>query len=459
MNKKNKTQKRGGKVIGSGGFGCVLKPPIHCKTVLDSIKSKSSKIGITKLMLKKYAKEEFNEIMKYRPLLKNIPNYNSYFLIEGFELCKPDKLTKEDLKQFNEKCDSLNSSGIVEYTVNNSLEKLLSINMPYGGIDIVEYVDSNADKNEEKIVELNNTLIDLLINGILPMNNKNIYHGDIKSSNILVQYEKSMKTRLIDWGLSTIYYSNEPIPKIMKNRPFQYNIPFSNILFTELFQKMYKDFLKETLEVTYENIRLFTINYVLAWVEKRGPGHLKTINIIFDELFKDDLKTNEEDLKSGLIQYDFTFYYIFEYISRVLMKYTKERKFELIEYFNDVYIKNMDIWGFVTTYFSIMEYLYNHYETFTLTQKKITDKIKELVLILLEHSDTPIPISKIKSVLLSLNELLPYLNHETLKKERKNVKKFTEGTTTHGGKSTIFHKKMVKSLKKIKKRHSKKYIQ
>ena len=310
MNKKpmkNKSIKRGGKVIGSGGFGCVLKPPIHCKTVLDSIKKKGSKKGITKLMLKKYAKEEFNEILKYRPLLKNIPNYNSYFLIEDFELCKPDHLQTEDLKQFNENCDALHSSGIMEDTVNNSLNKLLAINMPYGGIDVGEYIDTGKGD----LVTLNHKLIDLLDNGILPMNKERVYHGDIKSSNILVQDGENMKTRLIDWGLSTVYYEKDSIPKIMRNRPFQYNIPFSNILFTDLFQKMYKEFLKETEVINNETIRIFTINYVLAWVEKRGPGHLKTINAIFDELFENELKTNQEELKSGIIEYDFTFYYIF----------------------------------------------------------------------------------------------------------------------------------------------------
>jgi len=454
---KNKTIKRGGKVIGSGGFGCVLKPPIHCKNVLDSIKTKGSKKGITKLMLKKYAKEEFNEVIKYSSLLKSIPNYNSYFLIEGFELCKPCRLQKEDLKQFNEKCDALHSSGINEHTVNHSLNKLLAINMPYGGIDVGEYID----RGKRDLVTLNHTLIDLLENGILPMNNENVYHGDIKSSNILVQDEENgMKTRLIDWGLSTVYYEKELVPKIMRNRPFQYNIPFSNILFTDLFQKMYKDFLKETELINNETIRIFTINYVLEWVEKRGPGHLKTINAIFDELFKNELKTNEEELKSGIIQYDFTFYYIFEYITKILIKYTKERKLDLIEYFSDVYMKNMDVWGFVSVYFSILEYLYNHFETFSLSQKRIIGKIKELIYILLEHSDTAIDINQIKSVLKDLDSFLPSIN-EGLLKERKYGKKkeFTEGTTVvNGGKGSVHHKKIVKTLKKMKRKYSKKII-
>jgi len=41
-----------------------------------------------------------------------------------------------------------------------------------------------------------------LTNGIVPMNNANIYHCDIKETNVLVDKQGgNIKTRLIDWGL------------------------------------------------------------------------------------------------------------------------------------------------------------------------------------------------------------------------------------------------------------------
>ena len=56
----------GGKVIDSGGFGCVFSPELKCH------KNKSKTKKISKLMLKRYAYEEYNNIMKIKDLLKHI---------------------------------------------------------------------------------------------------------------------------------------------------------------------------------------------------------------------------------------------------------------------------------------------------------------------------------------------------------------------------------------------------
>ena len=100
-NKRTNKLKNGGKVISSGGFGCVFYPSLKCKT------KKRSSNEITKLMTKKHAKEEYEEIKEIREILKHIPNFENYFLIKQFSICQPDKLTKEDLKDFNKKCSAL----------------------------------------------------------------------------------------------------------------------------------------------------------------------------------------------------------------------------------------------------------------------------------------------------------------------------------------------------------------
>ena len=40
-----------------------------------------------------------------------------------------------------------------------------------------------------------------------------------------------VKTRLIDWGLAFKYNKNGSLPNEILDRPLQYNIPFSSILF------------------------------------------------------------------------------------------------------------------------------------------------------------------------------------------------------------------------------------
>ena len=88
--KKSLTQKYNiaGKVIGSGGFGCIFKPQLKCK----KNKYKYDKKGISKLMKNRYVKEELREINLIKKLTKTIKNRNKYFLLDNVYSCKPKSI-------------------------------------------------------------------------------------------------------------------------------------------------------------------------------------------------------------------------------------------------------------------------------------------------------------------------------------------------------------------------------
>jgi serine/threonine protein kinase len=198
-------------------------------------------------MTNKHAKEEYDELKYLNTKLNNIPNYQNYFLINNFTLCRPSKLTKNDLKNFKE-CGSFKKENITAHNINDSLNQLLAINMPYGGVSLEDFMINNKDYNQLKI--MNQKLLELLKKGIIPMNKKHIYHNDIKASNILILTEKGdIKARLIDWSLTLEYipFKNNTFPNNWKNRPLQFNLPFSVVLFTDLFLDMYTDFIKTRL--------------------------------------------------------------------------------------------------------------------------------------------------------------------------------------------------------------------
>jgi hypothetical protein len=417
----------GGKAIASGGFGCVFDPAIKCKGSRNSTsnnsrnsssRSSNSEVSgkglknntITKLMKIKYAKAEYKEIKKIKELLQDIPNYSNYFLLDGFSLCAPGKLSKEDLQRFDRKCKSLKKIDITSDNVNSSLDQLLSLNMPYGGIDIGDYIEQNR-MNYKKIHRMNASLIQLLRDGIVPMNEKSVYHCDIKDSNVLVQEETTelVRTRLIDWGLSTSFTSNSSsgntIPKMLTNRPFQFNVPFSVVLFNDTFTKMYADFLKTHKDPTFFIIRSFVINYVISWVNKRGPGHLKALNNMFVKMFQRGLINIEDSFKDDLIEFDYTFYFIFEYISYVLFKFTRNGSFQKMEYFTQIFLKNNDIWGFVMVYLPILEYLNSYYKQLCDCEKEIIDTIRGMILYVIECSYVPIDVDKIIEMLEKLQTL------------------------------------------------------
>ena len=93
----------GGKVIGSGGFGCIFEPSLQCEDEIPDNQNQK----LSKLMISKYATDEFNQIQKYQSILRVIPNYEDYFLLNDFKLCKPSKLTKLDLQGYGKKCKAL----------------------------------------------------------------------------------------------------------------------------------------------------------------------------------------------------------------------------------------------------------------------------------------------------------------------------------------------------------------
>ena len=246
--------KKGGEAIASGGFGCVFSPALKCKN------RKRNNKNISKLMIKKHALHEYNEIVNLRKKIHTVPNYKNYFLINDLHLCEPEKLSSDDLKNFGKKCKALPKDNINAKNVNNSLDKLNILNMPYGGLPVDDFVQNGVTYLD--LIELNNALIKLLNNGILPMNEKNIYHSDIKDSNILVEKQDTIKARLIDWGLSEEYvpFKDSPFPNNWRNRPLQFNIPFSIIIFSEDFVNKYTEYLEKDGEINAVSLKPFVLD-------------------------------------------------------------------------------------------------------------------------------------------------------------------------------------------------------
>ena len=364
---KNTLKRIGGKMLASGGFGCVFRPALKCEgeTTRDPTK-------VSKLMTTKHANEELKEIENMKNMLMGIPNYQDYYLVEDFSVCKPAELDAEDLQNFD-KCHALSkrnnkkrinaNTHLTVNDVNNNLADLQILNMPFGGIPVDDFVNENIT-NMHLMDELNNKLLDLLKNGIVPLNHNHIYHNDIKDSNVLVknnQNNNSMKTRLIDWGLSCSYTPNNPLPKPWKNRPFQFNVPFSVILFTDLFKTSYNKFKNKLKKKKNVNIESFVKKYITAWETERGHGHMSYIKYIF--------KIIQEEGKAET--------YIVNYIAFIVKAFL-ENKMSLPDYLNNVFIKIIDVWGFVTLYIPLLDLLYKRSNNLSESDKNIYELLKKV---------------------------------------------------------------------------------
>ncbi len=374
-NTKKKLKNIGGKVIASGGYGCVFDPALKCEG-----ETKRAKNKISKLMTDKYATQEYEEINFIKEKLDSIPNYEDYFMVNDVTICRPAKLSASDLEAFSDKCTALPKNDIDKKNINRKLDKIMALNLPNGGMPVDDYIYDNG--NYIKLYKTHLALINLLRKGIVPMNKKNIFHSDIKDSNVLIEeVDSSLKARLIDWGL-TVNYNPDPtskFPKNWRNRPLQFNVPFSVVIFTDLFYERYTKYLKDGGVVEEAALRPFIISYLNEWIRERGSGHYKFINEIMYQLYSNDLTSISDGSKPNLVETEITMPFIVDYLIDVLLHFTKfkpDGSLNLREYLNQVYIKIVDIWGFITVYYPYLEMFSNNYFSLDEKQMKIFKQIK-----------------------------------------------------------------------------------
>jgi hypothetical protein len=278
------------------------------------------------------------EITKYLPILQKIPNYKNYFIIEGANICQPAPLTPMDLSNFDTNCKVLRKRDINAKNINSNLDKVSSLNLQDGGVELGTYIYSGLSLDGMK--DLNARMIQLLMNGILPMNKYHVYHADIKEANIVVDTSKYV--RLIDWGLSMYTASGKNIPSVLQGKPLQYNLPFSIILFNNTFKTMYSTFLKTipTSNLDNNSVGRFLKTYIEKWNTTRGKGHIKTITSIWSGI------TGKQNIQETII---------IPYLSAILLEYTRNGQFDAIGYFKNVFLKLLDLWGFIICYVAFLE--------------------------------------------------------------------------------------------------------
>ena len=360
--------KNGGQVIGAGGYGCVFKPALKCEG------SNNRTTGISKMLSNKDADIEWKEISNVKNIIIKIPNNDRYFLLGDMNICKPNLLSEEDKKNM-EICNSLSRIGLNAKNINNNLSKVKIINMPDGGKDIHDIFSENTVKFET----LNTSLIELLKNGIIPMNNLGLFHNDLKGENILY---KDGNSRIIDWGLASIQ-KGKTIPSIITDRVVQYNLPYSNILFNSYFSEWYSNQLQinniyKNNPFIMEQLELIAINWFELWKKIGGEGHIIYINnyIILPIFASYDVRIKNND---NLILLFFS-----KYIAKILYEFTDFDAFVPIfkekDYYNNVYKYNCDIWGFIMAYSPLIRNNYFRNEVKNALSLKYIKNISNLLL-------------------------------------------------------------------------------
>ena len=348
----NSTRKiSAGKVIGSGGFGCVFKPALKCNNKKNRTK------GISKLSKTNESIKEFKIIKNIQSIIDKINNNKKYFLISDISMCQPDKISVNDFENINS-CNMISETTLSNFNKNIKNYKIL--NMPDGG----KSLNFTIENNTIEFNKINNLLINLLGKAIIPMNNLNLFHNDIKSENILY---KNYNLKIIDFG-EYFKFKKNIIPDVLKNRKILYNSPFSRILFNNFFINNFNKLIEKINIQKYSDKELFTIIFKIVYklyshfIDKyNGTGHEEFLSqYVFKILIKNNPNNYFNFLPESLKQEPKSCLKIFIvlYCSEVFHKYFNKnvKKFEVEKYYSEIYIKNVDIYGFISCYIDYLFY-------------------------------------------------------------------------------------------------------
>ena len=380
--KKRKMYMTGGIPIYPGGFSCVFKPQLKCKSKNKIRKNNTrrnnyDKTGISKLLFKQHARMEMDNIHLFYNALKSIPKSHKYFLFTKSKLCSPAKISKRDLAGFDNMCTSFTNHEINESNINANIDSLRLINMPNAGVSVNEWLfDTNTRLTSARIILFNKIMSELIVNAIVPMNKMGVIHNDIKEDNILISLSKTNPNpTIIDWGISGISTSHNPIPEIIMNRYISISNPFSSIIFTSDFMMSYSEFLQTHNNPSSPSFQQELSSFALSqYLKFKEIGHYSYVERFFiaAHTFQKKLmdpnpnpnpNIDEEAYEAQIIE-DTYHKYASAYITDVLFHFTDfdqeagTGKFQYAKYFTKVYIFNCDIWGTMCCYnvfFSIIK--------------------------------------------------------------------------------------------------------
>ena len=359
---------KGGKVLGSGTYGCIFRPPLLCKGQTERQQG-----YVTKLMVEEEAENEYQEVQKLLQYIVSIPDYQKYFIIDGITKCVPQDITTADLEDFNDKCKALTKEGITAALVKNEIRRgqVSALQIPDGGMSVSDYLETPS-LTDQDVINLNNALINLIQYGIRPMNMNGVIHADVKAPNIVYSSE-TKEAKLIDWGLAMVVIPSKPKrgnPKTyvpIMNLPLMVNEPMTNILFYPKFpiQAKYKQFLRSFKS---------DITSVLENPDKSRIEAILTNNIysfFFREVFSSSANMRRvfNDYMIGHYSYIADVYFkgnteklrqtITKLISYALFKYSynpsqnRLNEFDTERYFQEVFRMNVDIYGTLSCLFPI----------------------------------------------------------------------------------------------------------
>lgn len=334
----------GGDVIGMGGYGCIFRPQLKCK----SRRGRTKGDKISKLMTRKNGIKEYKNVKKILSYVKKIPNYRKYFILDDITKCNTYPLPDVYTKSIGKCSGSLGTDDLTKINKEITDGKLISLNVPYGGVSLLTILNtmifSEFDKDKhlhQSFCDTLDNLVDLLLNAIVKLKTKGIYHNDIKSDNILYSYDaKTNKSyyRIIDWGVSvTTRTPSRFIDSGM--RPIQWNSPFISSL---VLSPIYESFPEI---VGHYNIKGKSAIECASIFNKYLSNFSNQLEYIEDSILKVIFKSKTDYPKIGDI--------LGSHMEKAMDTYNTTSR-DRNKFIGNILSHNMDIYGFISIFIDLL---------------------------------------------------------------------------------------------------------
>ena len=163
------------------------------------------------------------------------------------------------------------------------------------------------------------------------------------------------------------------------------------------------------------NVRNYVINeYLIKLARYYGyyDDNVALFKLIFSPGISDETFLSEVK-RDNLIEYGYYVFYLSNYITDILMKYTSSTlKFDVNKYFMEAYLYNSDVFGLMTVYYNYFELELENIELDEDTKKIYLNRIRSL---LVEHiysnGGEKININKLINAITELNNVIKHDNN------------------------------------------------
>ena len=173
-------------------------------------------------------------------------------------------------------------------------------------------------------------------------------------------------------------------------------------------------------------------------------------------LFSKDLTSISDSSTGQFVETNFTMGYITSYIVAILEKFTKFREdgsLNLREYLDNIFIKIVDVYGFICIYYPLLELLFENYDKLNDNQMELLNLLQSIFITYLYSPRTePIDIDDLVGYLEDLGKLI---DNEFNGNSASGIKKNKRGKTV---KNRSVSKLSFKRQRKFRTRRLKKYL-